>query len=343
MMTEGVQPTGEIAVRRVEPLAIEISGEPRVDSVDAFCDSHPKRSHVEHFEAPLILNITTFSEDSFSAVEYAEAFDIAVKNDQLVMPTGIGRESIRRYVSAASSTRRELDDESTVALLRRSRQFLSSQNSFSSSAVTFAKKKVDNKKKTPPAVFSNLDDNSIVQNALKEIQRVEALLVEELSRHFSLKVDIRQYEDVMVKLDNGKEKPLSLVARVTLKSPLIVMLNFQDNPSAIKAAKLAIQKSTLNVTPQQEGAVLYVNVPPTSKERREKMATDAKGRILNEYKKAINEIYSTCDKKSSAEFSSRPDEAKKTREALLNMKHAAEQRGSLLIEERRKQLLKQVV
>ncbi|CAR99675.1 Protein CBG26585 [Caenorhabditis briggsae] len=143
MMTEGVQPTGEIAVRRVEPLAIEISGEPRVDSVDAFCDrycsenmetktkiyislllilpsliyflvsinlSHPKRSHVElqHFEAPLILNITTFSEDSFSAVEYAEAFDIAVK------------ESIRRYVSAASSTRRELDDESTVALLRRS-------------------------------------------------------------------------------------------------------------------------------------------------------------------------------------------------------------------------------
>ncbi|UMM12746.1 hypothetical protein L5515_001371 [Caenorhabditis briggsae] len=153
MMTEGVQPTGEIAVRRVEPLAIEISGEPRVDSVDAFCDrycsenmetktkiyislllilpsliyflvsinlSHPKRSHVEHFEAPLILNITTFSEDSFSAVEYAEAFDIAVKNDQLVMPTGIGRESIRRYVSAASSTRRELDDESTVALLRRS-------------------------------------------------------------------------------------------------------------------------------------------------------------------------------------------------------------------------------
>ncbi|PIC51371.1 hypothetical protein B9Z55_001905 [Caenorhabditis nigoni] len=155
MMTEGVQPTGEIAVRRVEPLSIEIPGEPRVDSVDAFCDrycsenmetktkiyislllilpsliyflvsvnfSHPKRSHVElqQFEAPLILNITTFSEDSFSAVEYAEAFDIAVKNDQLVMPTGIGSESIRRYVSASSSTRRELDDESTVALLRRS-------------------------------------------------------------------------------------------------------------------------------------------------------------------------------------------------------------------------------
>uniref|UniRef100_A0A1I7TK70 Ribosome-recycling factor, mitochondrial n=2 Tax=Caenorhabditis tropicalis TaxID=1561998 RepID=A0A1I7TK70_9PELO len=134
-----------------------------------------------------------------------------------------------------------------------------------------------------------------------------------------------------------------MIARVTLKSPLMVMINFQDNPSAIKAAKLAIQKSTLNVTPQQEGAVLYVNVPPMSKERREKMAADAKGKILNEYKKAVNEIYSKGDKKSSNEYSTRPDEAKKTRETLLNMKHAAEQRGNYLIEERRKQLLQQVV
>lgn len=38
MMTESVQPTG--AVRRVEPLAIEIPGEPRVGKVDAFCDKY---------------------------------------------------------------------------------------------------------------------------------------------------------------------------------------------------------------------------------------------------------------------------------------------------------------
>lgn len=80
-----------------------------------------------------------------------------------------------------------------------------------------------------------------------------------------------------------------------------------------------------------------------SKERREKMAADAKGRILNEYKKALNEIYSKGDKKSSVQFAAKPDDAKKTREALLNLKHAAEQRGTMLIDERRKQLLKQVV
>ena len=40
MMTESVQQTGEIAVRSLEPLAIEIPGEPRVDSVDAFCNRY---------------------------------------------------------------------------------------------------------------------------------------------------------------------------------------------------------------------------------------------------------------------------------------------------------------
>ncbi|EFP01376.1 hypothetical protein CRE_23988 [Caenorhabditis remanei] len=151
MMTESVQPTGEIAVRSLEPLAIEIPGEPRVDSVDAFCDrycsenmetktkiyislllilpsliyflvsinfSHPTKANIQHFEKPIILNITTFSEENFSTEEYAEAFDLAVKNDQLVMPTGISSETMRRYV-ATSSVKRDFDDESTVYLLRR--------------------------------------------------------------------------------------------------------------------------------------------------------------------------------------------------------------------------------
>ncbi|CAI2303706.1 unnamed protein product [Caenorhabditis sp. 36 PRJEB53466] len=383
MMTESVQPTG--AVVRIEPLAIEIPSEPRVrGKLAAFCDKHcsenmetktkvyiclllilpsliyflvsintsnPKKAYVQHFETPLILNITTFSEERFSTEEYAESFDLAVKNDQLVVPTGFTSQTVRRYIASSSSVTRDFNDESamlrsavTQLFQRAPRAFvLQNQQKLSTTVAFQAKKKADNKKKGAPTVFTNLEDNSIVKQTLKEFQRVEAVLVEELTRHFSLKVDIRQYEDVMVKLENGQDKPLSLVARVTLKSPLMVMINFQDNPSAIKAAKLAIQKSTLNVTPQQEGVVLYVNVPPMSKERREKMAADAKGKIMNEYKQAINEIYSKNDKKSSTEFASKPDDARKTRESLLNMKHAAEQRGALLIEDRRKQLLQQVV
>ncbi|KHJ91012.1 hypothetical protein OESDEN_09132 [Oesophagostomum dentatum] len=68
---------------------------------------------------------------------------------------------------------------------------------------------------------------TFVQGALKEMKDVE--------------VDLRVYEDLIVKLEKGDEHKLSHLGRVSLKSPSMVMINFADNPSAIKWAKLAIQ------------------------------------------------------------------------------------------------------
>ncbi|CAI5439206.1 unnamed protein product [Caenorhabditis angaria] len=229
-----------------------------------------------------------------------------------------------------------------VSTISTCRQF--SRLQFSTTPQIFKKKINEKQKKGNQQVhFANLEENQIVKDTHKELQEVEKILHEELARHFSLKVDVRQYEEIMVKLDTGKDKQLSHLARVTMKSPLMVMINFQDNPAAMKAAKLAIQKSTLNVTPQQEGAVLYITIPPMSRERREKMAQDAKTRILNEYKKALNEIYTKGDKKSSAEFAGKPDDARKTRQMLLDLKKSAENKAGQLIEAKRQELLKQVV
>ncbi|EYC42053.1 hypothetical protein Y032_0545g3241 [Ancylostoma ceylanicum] len=128
------------------------------------------------------------------------------------------------------------------------------------------------------------------------------------------------------------------LGRVSLKSPTMVMINFADNPSAIKWAKLAIQKSYLNVTPQHEGVVLYLPVPRMTRERREQLAHDAKGKIFNEYKKALNDIYVRFEKKSS-QSSTKPDEERHTRQLLLDLKHAMETKGADLIETKRKELL----
>lgn len=203
------------------------------------------------------------------------------------------------------------------------------------------KKKQEKKKTTQVPAAVKLADNPIVQESAKEIDRLEKLLAEELSRHFSLQVDIRQFEDLIVKLDNGTEQKMSHIARVTLKSPVLVVISFTENPAVMKAAKLAIQKSSLNVTPQQEGATFYIRIPPMSREHREQKAADAKGKILNEYKKALNEVYKSFDKKSTTHFASKPDEAKKTREQLLELKHLAETRGSQFIDSKRKELLTQ--
>ncbi|VDO23353.1 unnamed protein product, partial [Haemonchus placei] len=182
------------------------------------------------------------------------------------------------------------------------------------------------------------EDNVFVQGALKEMKEVEVVLGEELAKHFSLQVDLRIYEDLMVKLEKGDEHRLGHLGRVSLKSPTMVMINFADNPSAIKWAKLAIQKSYLNVTPQHEGVVLYVPVPRMTRERREQLARDAKGQILNEYKQALNEIYTRFEKKS-AQSTTKADEERHTRQLLLDLKHAMEEKGANLIETKRKELL----
>ncbi|KAK5972060.1 RRF domain-containing protein [Trichostrongylus colubriformis] len=200
------------------------------------------------------------------------------------------------------------------------------------------------KKQTSSVLHSAVaasENNVFVQGALKEMKESEEILGEELAKHFSLQVDLRVYEDLMVKLEKGDEHKMGHLGRVSLKSPTMVMINFADNPSAIKWAKLAIQKSFLNVTPQHEGVVLYLPVPRMTREKRQQLAQDAKGKILNEYKQALNEIYTRFDRKS-AQSTTKLDEERQTRQLLLDLKHAMEQRGAELIETKRKELLVEV-
>lgn len=90
---------------------------------------------------------------------------------------------------------------------------------------------------------------------------------------------------------------MNRLGRVSLKSPQMVMINFADNPTSIKAARVALQKSSLSVNPQQEGIVLYVPVPRMTRERREELANAAKTKMLHDYKEALNKVnvfYNCC-------------------------------------------------
>uniref|UniRef100_A0A1I7YCN7 Ribosome-recycling factor, mitochondrial n=1 Tax=Steinernema glaseri TaxID=37863 RepID=A0A1I7YCN7_9BILA len=203
------------------------------------------------------------------------------------------------------------------------------------------KKKKGNVKGALSEAAHAAGENEFVNGALAEMQRMEKVLSEELAKHFSLQVDLRVYEDIPVKLESGEEHKLNHLGRVSLKTPHLVMVNLADNPGAIKAVKLAIQKSSLNVNAQHEGVVLYLPVPRMTRERREEMAATAKTKILNDYKNALNDIYTKFDKKST-KASKSIDDASHTRSVLLTTKRAMEARGVDLIEAKRKALLSEV-
>lgn len=74
-----------------------------------------------------------------------------------------------------------------------------------------------------------------------------------------------------------------------MKNPEQIIINFDDNPSAIKFAKTALLKSALCSNPQQEGITLYIPLKKPSRELREQIIVNSK-QILNDYKEALNKV-----------------------------------------------------
>ncbi|CAG9535617.1 unnamed protein product [Cercopithifilaria johnstoni] len=178
----------------------------------------------------------------------------------------------------------------------------------------------------------------IIQHGVKEMKSLEDTFMQELTRNLSLKVDLRTYEDFVVKTEDGKQYKLNTLGRIKLLNPLLISVDFTDNPSVIKSVRHAIEQSKLNVTPRQEGAVLYISLPRITRERRENMANVASKKLFNEYKKALNEVYSKYDRELEDH-----EEFQKIMQGLLKEKKALEKKAIVIIEERREKLLTEVI
>uniref|UniRef100_A0AC34F642 Ribosome recycling factor domain-containing protein n=1 Tax=Panagrolaimus sp. ES5 TaxID=591445 RepID=A0AC34F642_9BILA len=210
------------------------------------------------------------------------------------------------------------------------------------SALALKVRKGDKKKEVMANIIhAQHSNNKYVSEATKEMEDLEKQLYEELARHFSTKIDLRTFEEIVVTLDNGEDHKMKLLGRVTLKSPQMVMINFADNPTAIKAARIAIQKSSLNVNPQQEGIVIYIPTPRMTRERREELANSAKATIFNDFKDALNNVFKKFDKKAKKEIKAQDDYIA-THDLLLAAKRGFEQQGLEKIAAQQKELMKEI-
>jgi ribosome recycling factor len=69
----------------------------------------------------------------------------------------------------------------------------------------------------------------------------------------------------------GAPTPLKSLASITVPEPRMIMLKPFD-PSVINDIVKAIQKSEVGLTPQSDGKIIRLAVPPLSEERRKQMA-----------------------------------------------------------------------
>lgn len=126
----------------------------------------------------------------------------------------------------------------------------------------------------------------------KKLDKAIEALQADYIKHLSLRSTTGSIETVKVKVD-GEDHELQDIAQIIRKNPKTIVIDMIAFPQWIQAALQALQKSGLNINPQQEGTTIYIPVPKVTKEHRVTLAKNAKALFIkgrDQIKDAQNEV-----------------------------------------------------
>lgn len=125
----------------------------------------------------------------------------------------------------------------------------------------------------------------INENQLREFINVDQLntqmqkhiqgLKEDFVKNLSLRSTSGAIETLKVTVD-GTEHELQELAQISRKNPKTVIVNMIAFPQTIPDVLKAIEKSGMNLNPQQDGTTLFIPIPKVTKEHRENLSKNAK-------------------------------------------------------------------
>lgn len=121
--------------------------------------------------------------------------------------------------------------------------------------------------------FVNLDQlNSEMQKHLEGLK-------EDFVKNLSLRSTSGAIETLKVSVD-GTEHELQELAQISRKNPKTVIINMIGFPQTIPDVLKAIEKSGMNLSPQQDGTTLFIPIPKVTKEHRENLSKSAKALFI---------------------------------------------------------------
>jgi ribosome recycling factor len=142
----------------------------------------------------------------------------------------------------------------------------------------YAKSKDKKKEKGKSKVAINeseLSEALNVESLKNQMQKALDLLKNDFLKHLSVRTNAGSIEGLPIEFD-GKTHTLQELAQIVRKNPKMLVVNMSVFPQAIPAALKAIEKSGMNLNPQQDGTTLYIPVPKVTTEHRENLAKNAK-------------------------------------------------------------------
>lgn len=121
------------------------------------------------------------------------------------------------------------------------------------------------------------DLNSIIEDAKKKFERALTHLDEELLKVRAGKANPAMLNGILVDA-YGSMTPLSGVCSITTPDPRMLVLQPWDK-GQIASIEKAIMQANIGLTPQNDGQVIRINVPPLTEERRRELVKQAKAEV----------------------------------------------------------------
>lgn len=121
------------------------------------------------------------------------------------------------------------------------------------------------------------DINSIIGEASVKFDRAVSHLDEELLKVRAGKANPSMLNGILVEA-YGSTTPLSGVCSITTPDARMLILQPWDK-TQIQAIEKAIMQANIGLTPQNDGQVIRINVPPLTEERRKELVKQAKGEV----------------------------------------------------------------
>lgn len=144
------------------------------------------------------------------------------------------------------------------------------------------KDKGKDKSKKSAKVEVNEDQLGTVVNLEKlksQMEKSLATMKDEFIKNLSLRSSTGAIETLKVNVE-GKEYELQELGQVIRKNPKTIVINLLGFPQLIPQVLTALNKSGMNLNPQQDGTTIFIPVPKITKEHRENLAKSAKALFI---------------------------------------------------------------
>lgn len=130
--------------------------------------------------------------------------------------------------------------------------------------------------------------NSQMQKAVQQMK-------DDFVKHLSLRSTTGAIDTLRVTVD-GTEHELQELAQISRKNPKTIVVNMIAFPQTIPDVLKALEKSGMNLNPQQDGTTLFIPIPKVTKEHRENLSKNAKN-LFVKYRDLIKDIQNGSIKK----------------------------------------------